>query len=247
MSATEVRLHCQAQMDEQAQSLLRLAMAQLALSARAFHRILKLARTIADMARVRRSSRRTTSPRPIQYRQRRARLSEGELTRHARWSASRGCADEELPHHLPSRRSSAFVVCRTESIGQRRGRRATCARRREWRRASPRRRRAVQLRNVDSSTFGARTRDGRAGGRSRGPAAQSDSAAPHRRAGFAAYDAEVARPSRRTARSGSAVPWNATTGHCEPHAPYVEATTATAAICGSSWHATNCAMPPPFE
>jgi magnesium chelatase family protein len=49
MSATEVRLHCQAQMDEQAQSLLRLAMAQLSLSARAFHRILKLARTIADM------------------------------------------------------------------------------------------------------------------------------------------------------------------------------------------------------
>ncbi len=49
MSATEVREHCQARMDEQAQSLLRLAMAQLALSARAFHRILKLARTIADM------------------------------------------------------------------------------------------------------------------------------------------------------------------------------------------------------
>jgi len=49
MSATEVREHCQARMDEQAQSLLRLAMAQLSLSARAFHRILKLARTIADM------------------------------------------------------------------------------------------------------------------------------------------------------------------------------------------------------
>jgi magnesium chelatase family protein len=38
-------------MDEQAQSILRLAMAQLSLSARAFHRILKLARTIADMDR----------------------------------------------------------------------------------------------------------------------------------------------------------------------------------------------------
>ena len=45
-----MREHCQANLDEQAQSLLRLAMAQLALSARAFHRVLKLARTIADMA-----------------------------------------------------------------------------------------------------------------------------------------------------------------------------------------------------
>ena len=50
MTPTEVREHCQARLDEQAQSLLRLAMAQLALSARAFHRVLKLARTIADMA-----------------------------------------------------------------------------------------------------------------------------------------------------------------------------------------------------
>jgi magnesium chelatase family protein len=50
MTPTEVREHCQAKIDEQAQSLLRLAMAQLSLSARAFHRILKLARTIADMA-----------------------------------------------------------------------------------------------------------------------------------------------------------------------------------------------------
>ena len=50
MTPTEVREYCQAKLDEQAQSLLRLAMAQLALSARAFHRILKLARTIADMA-----------------------------------------------------------------------------------------------------------------------------------------------------------------------------------------------------
>jgi magnesium chelatase family protein len=50
MTPTEVREYCQAGLDEQAQSLLRLAMAQLALSARAFHRILKLARTIADMA-----------------------------------------------------------------------------------------------------------------------------------------------------------------------------------------------------
>ena len=50
MTPTEVREYCQANLDEQSQSLLRLAMAQLALSARAFHRNLKLARTIADMA-----------------------------------------------------------------------------------------------------------------------------------------------------------------------------------------------------
>jgi len=50
MTPSEVREHCQAKLDEQAQSLLRLAMAQLSLSARAFHRVLKLARTIADMA-----------------------------------------------------------------------------------------------------------------------------------------------------------------------------------------------------
>jgi magnesium chelatase family protein len=50
MTPTEVREHCQSQLDEQAQSLLRLAMTQLGLSARAFHRVLKLARTIADMA-----------------------------------------------------------------------------------------------------------------------------------------------------------------------------------------------------
>jgi magnesium chelatase family protein len=50
MTPTEVREFWQTRLDEQAQSLLRLAMAQLSLSARAFHRILKLARTIADMA-----------------------------------------------------------------------------------------------------------------------------------------------------------------------------------------------------
>ena len=49
MTPTEVREFCQTRLDEQAQSLLRLAMAQLSLSARSFHRILKLARTIADM------------------------------------------------------------------------------------------------------------------------------------------------------------------------------------------------------
>ena len=45
-----MREHCQSKLDDQSQQLLRLAMTQLSLSARAFHRILKLARTIADMA-----------------------------------------------------------------------------------------------------------------------------------------------------------------------------------------------------
>ena len=48
MTPVEVREFCQVEPD--AQSLLRAAMKQLALSARAFHRILKLARTIADLA-----------------------------------------------------------------------------------------------------------------------------------------------------------------------------------------------------
>ncbi len=48
MTPVEVRDFCQ--VEAEAQSLLRAAMKQLALSARAFHRILKLARTIADLA-----------------------------------------------------------------------------------------------------------------------------------------------------------------------------------------------------
>ncbi len=48
MTPVEVREFCH--MEAAAQSLLRAAMKQLALSARAFHRILKLARTIADLA-----------------------------------------------------------------------------------------------------------------------------------------------------------------------------------------------------
>ena len=48
MTPVEVREFCQVEAD--AQGLLRTAMNQLALSARAFHRILKLSRTIADMA-----------------------------------------------------------------------------------------------------------------------------------------------------------------------------------------------------
>lgn len=69
MTPTEVREHCQAQLDEQAASLLRLAMTQLSLSARSFHRVLKLSRTIADMA----CSDRITAAHvgeAIQYRQR---------------------------------------------------------------------------------------------------------------------------------------------------------------------------------
>jgi len=47
MTPTEVREFCQA--EESAQSLLKAAMKQLYLSARAFHRILKIGRTLADM------------------------------------------------------------------------------------------------------------------------------------------------------------------------------------------------------
>ncbi|MDD5038222.1 MAG: YifB family Mg chelatase-like AAA ATPase, partial [Dehalococcoidales bacterium] len=47
MTPTEIRGFCQ--VEESGQSLLKMAMKQLYLSARAFHRILKLARTIADL------------------------------------------------------------------------------------------------------------------------------------------------------------------------------------------------------
>lgn len=50
MRPAEVRVHCK--LDEAGTNLVRAAMAQLQLSARAFHRILKLARTIADLAGV---------------------------------------------------------------------------------------------------------------------------------------------------------------------------------------------------
>ena len=48
MQPADVRVHCQ--VDETGKSLLKAAMTQLQLSARAYHRILKLARTIADLA-----------------------------------------------------------------------------------------------------------------------------------------------------------------------------------------------------
>jgi magnesium chelatase family protein len=50
MGPVEVREFCQHFLDDAAQSLLRLAVNQLALSARAFHRVLKVARTVADLA-----------------------------------------------------------------------------------------------------------------------------------------------------------------------------------------------------
>ncbi|MDP2661398.1 MAG: YifB family Mg chelatase-like AAA ATPase, partial [Dehalococcoidia bacterium] len=50
MTPKEVREHCK--LDPVAQNLLRAAMNQMHLSARAFHRVLKLARTIADLAGV---------------------------------------------------------------------------------------------------------------------------------------------------------------------------------------------------
>ena len=48
MRPADVRVHCQ--VDDTGKSLLKAAMTQLQLSARAYHRILKLARTIADLA-----------------------------------------------------------------------------------------------------------------------------------------------------------------------------------------------------
>jgi magnesium chelatase family protein len=48
MRPAEVRQFCD--LDETSRTLMRSAMSQLQLSARAYHRILKLARTIADLA-----------------------------------------------------------------------------------------------------------------------------------------------------------------------------------------------------
>jgi len=48
MHPAELRQHCQ--LDTTSQSLMRSAMSQMQLSARAYHRILKLSRTIADLA-----------------------------------------------------------------------------------------------------------------------------------------------------------------------------------------------------
>lgn len=48
MGPAEVRTYCE--LDDAGRSLLRAAMQQMQMSARAFHRVLKLARTIADLA-----------------------------------------------------------------------------------------------------------------------------------------------------------------------------------------------------
>lgn len=48
MGPAEVRMYCE--LDEASKGLMRTAMRQMNLSARAFHRVLKLARTIADLA-----------------------------------------------------------------------------------------------------------------------------------------------------------------------------------------------------
>jgi magnesium chelatase family protein len=69
MSPTDVRTYCQGVLAPEASALLRVAMEQLSLSARAFHRILKVARTVADLG----GSERIESPHlaeAIQYRQR---------------------------------------------------------------------------------------------------------------------------------------------------------------------------------
>jgi len=50
MTASDVRRYCQDALDDGARALLRLAAGQLSLSARAFHRVLKISRTIADLA-----------------------------------------------------------------------------------------------------------------------------------------------------------------------------------------------------
>jgi magnesium chelatase family protein len=50
MSPADVRDFCQVSIEEPARAFLRMATNQLSLSARAFHRILKVARTIADLA-----------------------------------------------------------------------------------------------------------------------------------------------------------------------------------------------------
>jgi magnesium chelatase family protein len=51
MGPVEVREFCQHYLDDAARALLKTAVNQLALSARAFHRVLKVSRTVADLAK----------------------------------------------------------------------------------------------------------------------------------------------------------------------------------------------------
>lgn len=69
MGPLDVRKYCQDLLDESAQPLLAAAMQQLGLSARSFHRVLKVARTVADLA----GSERIQTPHlaeAVQYRRR---------------------------------------------------------------------------------------------------------------------------------------------------------------------------------
>ncbi len=50
MTPRHVREHCQERLAEEGAGLLKMAMSQLSLSARAFHRVLKVSRTVADLA-----------------------------------------------------------------------------------------------------------------------------------------------------------------------------------------------------
>jgi magnesium chelatase family protein len=50
MGPVEVREFCQRFVDDAARALLKQAVNQLSLSARAFHRVLKVSRTVADLA-----------------------------------------------------------------------------------------------------------------------------------------------------------------------------------------------------
>jgi len=68
MRPADVRMFCK--LDEAGTALLRAAMAQMGLTARAFHRVLKLARTIADLAGAE-SIQPTHLAEAIQYRPRR--------------------------------------------------------------------------------------------------------------------------------------------------------------------------------
>jgi magnesium chelatase family protein len=69
MTPTEVRSSVQDQLEPAAAELLHVAVRQLNLSARAFHRVLKLSRTIADLAESL-SVRATHLAEAVQYRER---------------------------------------------------------------------------------------------------------------------------------------------------------------------------------
>jgi magnesium chelatase family protein len=69
MAPADVREFCQSTLDEPGRAFLKLATTQLGLSARAFHRVLKVARTIADLEGVENLSSAHIAE-AVQYRQR---------------------------------------------------------------------------------------------------------------------------------------------------------------------------------